>query len=199
MISAPRLPPHPPRRRAQCAGAPRLCSAVSGTRGPRRLDSGCCAVRPTRTVRLSRVARTRHRRHGLLRYPPVSLGSEALGGRLWAPGGGGVAAFWRGRVQGSPRGSRGPRIPGRGGAEGPGLAEEGGDVRRPARPLSLPGPGAARGCALAPSSPTWRRRRLECNWTCRWRWLGETAGGWIAFLQVGLCAPVGVLTPGTAE
>lgn len=85
------------------------------------------------------------------------------------------------------------------------LAAEGGGVCGPAglalRLLpALRGRGAARGCALAPSSPTWRGPRLECNRTCPWGWLGEEGRRAGQALYKWDCVRlVGVLAPGTTE
>lgn len=98
-----------------------------------------------------------------------------------APGAGGCSV-WGKPARGRPAGSVGPQTPGGEGTEAGGLAGQGGSIRRGARPSLRPLPAlqgrrAARGCALAPSSPTWRGPRLECNRTCLWGWLGRGEAG----------------------
>lgn len=116
----------------------------------------------------------------------------------------GAAPFWRGPRGERPRGRVGRRSPGGGGTKVACPADEGGGVRRPARPTLRPlpapqGRGAARGCALAPSSPTWQ--------AFAWSVIGPACGGGRgrgkadgqAFCKWGCVCPVGVLAPGTTE
>lgn len=105
---------------------------------------------------------------------------------------------------GCPTGRVGRRSPGGEGTKVAGLAKEGGGVRLPARPALrllpvLRGRGAARGCALAPSWPTWQ--------ALAWIVIGPACGGGRgrgraggqAFCKWDCVSPVGVLAPGTTE
>lgn len=201
VISAERSPPRPPRRRAQCAGAPRRRFAVSGTRQRRRLDSGAAvptARRPTHTVRPSCVARTRHRRHGLLRYPPGRTpagGPEGVGCGLqgWGPLGFGEARAGgapRGTLTADPRTGKGRRLPAWLRREGASAAAPVPTCRVVGPPVGVPWPplrqrgGAGAWSVIGPArGGGWGGRQADGQPLCKW----------------DCVCPVGVLAPGTAE
>lgn len=200
VISAARWPPRPPRRRAQCAGAPRRHSAGPGTRRRRR-DTGAAAA-PARPPRPQSPAAAR-RPHTPPPQPPwapevpgpAGLEPEALRGAAAGSRGRGLLRFGEAGAGGCPTGRVGRRFPVGEGMEVAGPAEEEGGVRFPARPALRPLP-ALRGrgrpwVCLGPLLANVAGPRLECNWTCLWGWPGEREGGWTGPLQVGLCEPGG--------
>lgn len=149
MISAPRRPARPPRRRApvrrRTAVAQRLARDAPAAASLR----GCGAARPPRPPRPQSLAAAR-RPHTLQPPPPppwalevphsASLAPEALRGAAAGSRGRGAARFWRGPSVGCPVGHVDRGFPGVKGAKAAGLAEQGGSIHHPAHPALHPLP-----------------------------------------------------------